>query len=499
MSIFIKNGTVVNHDWEGKADVLIEGNTISAVGSGLTPPDGARIIDAEGKLVIPGGIDTHTHCQLPFMGTFAVDDFEYGTRAAVAGGTTCLIDFVIPSKGQSLLENYKQWREWADAAVACDYALHVAVTWYDGRGGQVEKELEELATTCGVSSLKVFMAYEGVFMLDDGEIYEVMKVAKRLGMMTMVHAENGKMVTKGVEEMHKAGVFGPEGHPMSRPEEVEEEATKRVLMIGNRVNTPTYIVHVNSAMAASQIGEAKRKNWRSYGEVIAAGLGVDGTHCWHHDFSHACRYIMGPPLREDPNTKVLLMDALASGVLDTVGTDNCTFTGEQKALGKDDFAKIPNGVNGIEDRMSIVFTKGVKKGKLTYKQFVHATSFRATQLFNLPTKGKIAVGYDADVVVWDPHAERTISYKTHHHHPKLDFNIFEGMKVFGVADVTISRGAVVWENGTLATTKGHGKFVHRPTHGVPFDGIEQRDEERDVKKRRVDRKPYTGPVWSPSK
>jgi len=292
------------------------------------------------------------------------------------------------------------------------------------------------------------------------------------------------------------GITGPEGHCLSRPEDVEAEATNRAILIADRINTPVYIVHVMSKAAANTIANARKEGKRVFGEPIAAGLGVDGTHCWHHDWRHAAAYVMGPPLRPDPSTKEYLMKLLASGDLHTVGTDNCTFTAKQKSMGKNDFTKIPNGVNGIEDRMSVVWEKGVTSGILTPCEFVKVTSTNAAKIFNLyPRKGRVAPGSDADIVIWNGDAKRTISVKTHHH--AVDFNIFEGMEVHGVAEITISRGIVVWENGQLYTKSGHGKYIPRPSFGPAFDGIETREKARDERKLKVERQPYPGPDWHP--
>jgi dihydropyrimidinase len=429
------------------------------------------------------------------MGCVAVDDFVAGTQAGVAGGTTMLIDFVIPSKGQSLLEAYHLWRSKADPKVVADYAFHVAVTWWD-REGKVAAEMETLTREHGIASFKMFMAYKGVFMLEDDDMFRAFQQCKKLGALAQVHAENGHLIAEGQQKMLDLGITGPEGHEMSRPEEVEAEATHRACVIANRVNTPLYVVHVMSKGSADAIANARRRGWKVYGEPIAAGLGVDGTHMWHHDWRHAAAYVMGPPLRPDPTVKDYLMGMLASGELQTVGTDNCAFNACTKALGKDNFTQIPNGVNGIEDRMAIVWTNGVKKGVLTPQQFVAATSANAAKLFNLyPRKGRIAVGSDADLVVWDGDATRVVSAKTHHH--KVDFNIFEGMTVSGIALYTVSRGNVVWENGTLKTTPGAGRYIPRPCFGEAFAGIEASDEARDERKRKVEREPYTGPVFDP--
>ncbi len=490
--LFVHGGTVVNDDDMFVADVLIDvaSNKIVEVGPGLACPAGARRVDATGKWVIPGGIDTHVHLQIPFMGTVAVDDFNHGTRAAVAGGTTCVMDFVLPLKGDSLVEKYHLWRSWADPKVNCDYALHCAVTWWSD---SVAKEMKVLAEELGVCSMKMFLAYKNYFMLTDEELYAAFSQCKRIGAIAQVHAENGDMVSEGQKRILALGITGPEGHPLSRPEEVETEATQRAIMIANRVNTPLYVVHVMSPGPAMAIAAARAQGQRVYGEPIAAGLGVDGTHQWNPDWRHAAAYVMGPPLRPDPTVKDKLMAALASDVLQTVGTDNCTFNADQKALGKDNFAQIPNGVNGIEDRMSVVFDRGVARGVLTPQRFVAVTSTNAAKLFNMyPAKGRIARGSDADLVVWDPAATRVISAKTHHHN--CDFNIFEGMKVQGVATVTVSRGVVVWENGKLHCTPGSGRFVPRKAFPAPFQGLDLSDKARDETPQKVERKPYTGPV-----
>ena len=497
MSVLIKNGTVVNDDLTFKADVLCKDGKIAEIGDNISAPAGCRVVDATDKLVVPGGIDPHTHCQLPFMGTVAADDFNYGTRAAVAGGTTMLIDFAIPQKGESLVATYQKWRGWADPKVVCDYSLHVAVTWWDEEG-KCAAEMEELATNLGVTSFKCFMAYKNVFQINDEQMFGVFKTCKKIGALAQVHAENGDAIVEGQKKMLELGVTGPEGHIMSRPEDVEGEATHRALMIGNRVNTPVYIVHVMSKSACDAVSTARREGWICYGEPIAAGLGTDGCNCWHESWRHASAFVMGPPLRPDPTTKTYLMKHLASGDLQVVGTDNCTFNSDQKAMGKDDFTKIPNGVNGIQDRMSIVWEKGVYGGIINAQQFVAATSTNAAKLFGCyPQKGRIQVGSDADICIWDPKSVRTISAKTHFH--AVDFNIFEGMVVHGNCHATVSRGNVVFENGKLEVVNGAGKFVARKPFGPCFNGVKERDEMRAREEVPVKREPYTGPVFQPKK
>jgi dihydropyrimidinase len=492
--VLVKGGTVVNEDGTFRADVLCDKGIIVKVAPHIEAP-GARVVDATDKLVIPGGIDPHTHCQLPFMGTVAVDDFYHGTRAAVAGGTTCLVDFSIPTKNESLVEAYKRWRSWADPKVVCDYGLHVAVTWWDEEG-KVGKEMEELVRDHGVQSFKCFMAYKGVFMISDAQMLEVFKQCKKIGALAQVHAENGDAIVDGQKEMLRKSITGPEGHCMARPPEVEAEATYRAIMLADRVNTPVYIVHVMSKEACDAVVRARKEGKICYGEPIAAGLGVDGCSCWHHDWRHAAAFVMGPPLRPDPTVKEYLMKHLATGDLQVVGTDNCTFNANQKAMGKDDFTKIPNGVNGIQDRMSIVWSKGVHQGILSPCQFVAVTSTNAARVFGMyPRKGVIREGSDADIVVWDPKATRVISAKTHFH--AVDFNIFEGMEVTGVCHTTISRGVVVFENNRVLVEAGHGRFIPREAWGYNFLRVPAEDARREREEVPVKREPYTGPIFTP--
>ncbi|KAM4029325.1 dihydropyrimidinase isoform 2-T2 [Anomaloglossus baeobatrachus] len=489
--ILIKGGKIVNSDSSQISDVYIDDGIIQHIGENLQPDNIAdvKIIDASGKLVMPGGIDSHTHMEFPFMGTSSVDDFHIGTKAAVAGGTTMIIDFAVPKKGCSLIEAYDTWRSWADPKVCCDYSLHVAVTWWSKK---VKEEMAVLARDKGVNSFKMFMAYKDVYMVNDMELYHAFSSCKEIGAIAQVHAENGDLIAEGAKKMLSLGITGPEGHELCRPEEVEAEATQRAITIANSVNCPLYVVHVMSKSAAKVIATARREGRVVYGEAIAAGLGTDGTNYWHNDWVHAAGHVMGPPLRPDPTTPKYLMQLLANDDLSVSGTDNCTFDTCQKALGKDDFTKIPNGVNGVEDRMSVIWEKGVHSGDMDENRFVAVTSSNAARIFNIyPRKGKIAKGSDADVVIWDPQATRTISVKTHHQ--AVNFNIFEGMVCHGVPLVTIAGGRVVYENGALHTVPGHGKYIPRkPFSDYVYSRVLKRDEVCQPVP--VQREPYTGEV-----
>lgn len=472
--ILIKGGEVVNEDGRERADVYIEDRLIKMVGKNLEVPGGSKIIDATGKLVIPGGIDTHTHCQMPFMGTKAIDDFYVGTKAGLAGGTTMIIDFVIPSRGESLIEAYHKWRAWADPKVCCDYSFHMAVTWWDQK---VEDEMAIVTTPeFGINSFKVFMAYNGVLRLHDNEIIECFKKVRAIGGVGQVHAENGDVIVENQAKLLAAGITGPEGHPMSRPEEVEAEATLRACVLANQTKCPLYVVHVMSKSAAKIIMEKRKNGSVIFGEPIAASLGTNGSHYYHTCWRHAAAHVMAPPLREDLTTASYLMELLASGDLQCTGTDNCTFSSKQKAMGINDFTKIPNGVNGIEDRMAVIWEKGVQSGILTPERFVSVTSTTAARIFNIyPQKGVIAPGSDADIVVWDPNKTRVISAKTHHH--AVDFNIFEGMEVHGVADWVLTGGRIVVEEGQVRVAKGSGRFIpNLPFSPYVYDKVKEAEE-----------------------
>ncbi|XP_076177083.1 collapsin Response Mediator Protein isoform X2 [Ptiloglossa arizonensis] len=458
--LLIRNGNVVNDDGSACTDVYIEDGIIKQMGSKLIIPGGTRIIDARGKYVMPGGIDPHTHFELEMMGAKSVDDFYQGTKAAIAGGTTMIMDFVIPKKDESLLEAYERYRETADQKVCCDYSLHVAVTSWSPK---VKEDMATLVQTHGVNSFKFFMAYRDMYMLRDPELIEAFKTCKELGAIAMVHAENGDLIAENTKRLLEAGVTGPEGHEMSRPEEVEAEAVNRACVIASQVNSPLYVTAVTSKSAADVVSAKRSEGVVLYGETLASSVGVDGSAQYGTDIEKARRYVTCPPLRPDSTTPAYLIEHLAQDGLQVVGSDNCTFNAEQKALGKDDFSKIPNGVNGVEDRMSVVWEKGVNGGIMDPTAFVAVTSTNAARIFNLyPRKGVIAVGSDADIVVWDLDRKRTISVETHVQ--AVDFNIFEGMEIEGVPEYVIVEGRVCVDEYELKAVHGFGKFVETPCH-----------------------------------
>ncbi|CAH1258714.1 CRMP1 [Branchiostoma lanceolatum] len=489
--IHIKGGRVVNDDQSVEADVYIEEGVVKGFGKDILVPGGARIIDARGKLVIPGGIDPNTHFEIESNGVTSVDDFYKGTKAALVGGTTLTIDCVLPEKGESLAESYEKWRQKADGKVVSDYSLHVAVTWW---GEKVKDDMALLAKEKGVNSFLVFLAHKDKYQLSDSELYEFFTHCRELGVLAMVHAENGDLVAEMTKKMLGMGIRGPEGHVLSRPEELESEAAQRAIAIANRVNCPIYITRVMSRSAGDVIAAARKRGNVVYGEPTAAGLGTDGSHCWDKNWKVAAAHVTDPPLRPDPSTPDHLMDLLANGDLQIVGSDNRTFTTSQKAVGKDDFSKIPCGVNGVEDRMSVVWERGVVSGKMDENRFVAVTSTNAAKIFNMyPKKGRIAEGSDADVIIWDPEATRTISVRTHHQ--AVDFNVFEGLTCHGVPLYTICQGKVVCEDSgsVVHVTQGAGSWVPRDRRcDHVFKRIHAREKLRVPKP--VEREPYDGTV-----
>jgi dihydropyrimidinase len=469
MTILIRGGTVVDANHSYRADVLCaaraDGGTILAVGPALDAPASATIVDAGGQYVMPGGIDPHTHMELPFMGTTASDDFYTGTAAGLAGGTTSILDFVIPNPRQPLMDAFRAWRGWAEKAAA-DYGFHVAVTWWDE---SVHRDMGTLVHEHGVSSFKHFMAYKNAIMADDEILVNSFARAFELGALPTVHAENGELVFQLQRALLARGITGPDAHPLSRPPAVEGEAANRAIRIAQVLGVPVYIVHVSTREALDAIARARAEGQRVFGEVLAGHLVIDEAVYRDPDWQRAAAHVMSPPFRSQAHRDAL-WHGLKAGNLQTTATDHCVFCASQKAMGRDDFTRIPNGCGGVEDRMAILWDQGVNTGRLTPNEFVRVTSTHAAQIFNLyPRKGTVAVGADADLVVWDPEATRTISVKTHHQ--KVDFNVFEGITVRGVPTHTVSQGELAWANGDLRAQRGAGRYLERPANPGYFDAM----------------------------
>ncbi|KAL2082591.1 hypothetical protein ACEWY4_022409 [Coilia grayii] len=489
MRILIKGGKVVNDDFTQEADVYIENGVIQQVGKELMIPGGAKVIDASGKLVMPGGIDASVHLQQNFMNAAVQDDFYSGTKAALLGGTTMVIAHVLPEKDSSLVEAYEQCRSLADAKACCDYALHMGITWW---GVKVRNEMESLVRERGVNSFQMFMAYKDTLMLRDAELFQALQTCKDIGAIPRIHAENGELVVEGAKEALDLGISGPEGIEISRPEELEAEATHRAITIANRAHCPVYLVNVSSMAAGDVIAAAKMQGKVVHAETTVAHAVLNGMQYYHQDWAHAAAHVMAPPLRLDPNTPNYLMSLLGSDTVNVVASDHRPFSIKQKAMGRDDFTKIPHGVAGVQDRMSVIWERGVVGGKMDENRFVSVTSSNAAKIFNLyPRKGRIIPGADADVIVWDPDATRTISVSTQVQGG--DFNLYENLRCHGVPLVTISRGRLVCENGVFMCAEGSGKFY--PMRTFPdflYKKMVQREKCQTV--RGVDRAPYSGDV-----
>ena len=452
MSTVIRGGTIVTADMTFAADVLIDNGVITAIGKALT---GDTVIDASDCYVMPGGIDPHTHLEMPFMGTTAYEDFSSGTKAAISGGTTMIVDFILPGNGQSLVEALQDWHQKAGKAAA-DYSFHMAITWW---GEKVWKEMEEVVQR-GVNTFKHFMAYKGALMVNDDEMYQSFLRCAELGALPLVHAENGDVVARLQQKYMAAGITGPEGHAYSRPPEVEGEATNRAIMIADAAGVPLYVVHVSSELAHEAVRRARALGKRVYGEPLVQHLTLDEGEYFNRDWDYAARRVMSPPFRDKVNQDSLWA-GLSSGSLQVVATDHCAFTSEQKRMGVGDFTKIPNGTGGLEDRMPVLWTKGVRTGRLTMNEFVAVTSTNIAKILNIyPRKGAIAVGAEADIVVWDPKKKKTITAATQA--SAIDYNVFEGFEVEGLPRFTLSRGDVVFADGKITAEDGRGKFVDRP-------------------------------------
>jgi dihydropyrimidinase len=455
MALLIRGGTVVNADLSRRADVLVEGERIVAVGPDLEAPAGAEIVDAGGALVMPGGIDPHTHMELLFMGSVSADDFEWGTKAALSGGTTTIVDFCIPGPGQSLVGAYRDWRAKSEKA-AGDYSYHLAVTWWSDT---VSAEMGEIVNTHGVNTFKHFMAYKGALMVDDDVLFRSFKRCAELGATALVHAENGDVVAQLQERFIAEGKTGPEFHAYSRPPEVEGEAATRAIMIADMAGCPLYVVHTSSRQAHEAIARARAEGKRVFGEPLIQHLVLDETDYLNRSWEHAAQRVMSPPFRPKSHQDSLWA-GLAAGSLQVVATDHCSFTMEQKRTGLNDFRLIPNGTGGLEDRMPVLWSAGVNTGRLTPEEFVAVTSANSARILNMyPQKGVIMPGADADIVIWDPAATKTIQAATQV--SRIEYNVFEGTALTGLPARVYLRGRLAAEGGRVVAERGDGRFVSR--------------------------------------
>lgn len=456
-SILIKNGTVVTGTDTFVADVFISDEKVQAIGQNLTQT-ASRTIDAKGLYLFPGGIDAHTHLDLPFMGTSSSDDFETGTLAALHGGTTSIIDFAFQSHGKSLREGLNAWHERAKGKAVADYGFHMAVTDFNENS---KKEIKELIEKEGVTSFKTFMAYKGALMIDDRQMIGLMNEVKKWGGLVTVHAENGDLADSLIQENKAKGNLTPGYHALSRPEIVESEATGRAIDIAYSGNHPVYIVHMTCEGALNRVREATKRNQTVLVETCTQYLLLDDSLYFQEGFEGA-KYVMSPPLRKKKDQEAL-WNGIEQGLVHTVATDHCPFCMDQKKMGEKDFSKIPNGAPGIENRMELLFSEGVLKNRMTLNKYVDVTATAPAKIFGLyPKKGTIAVGSDADIVLFDPKETHTLSAKTQH--MRCDYSAYEGWKVTGKVKTVLLRGTVAIENGKALVGKGFGKYMPRAKH-----------------------------------
>ncbi len=453
MSILIQNGTIVTATDQYVGDVFIEGEKITTIGSALTMP-ADRVIDAKGKYVLPGGIDVHTHMDMPFGGTTSADDFESGTIAAAFGGTTTIVDFAIQYRGETLHHAYETWMKKAEGKAAIDYGFHMIITELTD---QVEEEMDAMVRQ-GVSSFKLFMAYPGVFMLDDASIFRAMLRTGQNGGTICMHAENGGVIDVLVKRALAEGKTAPKYHALTRPARAEGEATHRAIALAEMADVPVYIVHLSSAEALEQVVEARDRGLPAFAETCPQYLFLSEDNYDEPDFGGS-KYVMSPPLRAK-STQDRLWRGLAFNDLQAIATDHCPFCMKDKHLGDGDFSKIPNGAPGVETRMSLVYDGGVRTGRISLNRFVELTSTSPAKIFGMfPKKGTIAPGSDADIVIFDPEKTTTLSAKTHH--MRVDYNPYEGRQVTGVTDTVLSRGKVIIDAGKFTGKAGAGTFLKR--------------------------------------
>lgn len=453
MSLLIKNGRIITATDDYIGDILIDGETISAIGKSL-PPIADTTIDAKGLLVLPGGIDPHVHLDMPFMGTFSSDTHETGTRAALFGGTTTVIDFVLQKQGHSLHEALAEWNSRARGTAVGDYSFHMAVTDYND---DTKKEIRQMVEEEGITSFKTFMAYKGALMIDDRQMTALMQEVKRQGGLVTVHATNGDMIDYLIAQHRLEGKLSPLYHYLSQPEVTEAEASGRFADIANYTGCPGYIVHLTCEGALNAVRQATRRNQTVLVETCIQYLLLDAS-LYEKDFEGA-KWVMSPPLRKGKDRETLWA-GINQGLVRVVATDHCPFMWKQKLMGEKDFSKIPNGHPAIENRMELLFSEGVNKGRISLNKYVEVASTNAAKIFGMwPRKGTLAPGSDADIVLFDPNEKHTLSAATHH--MNVDYSAYEGWELTGKVKTVLLRGRVAIDKNKCLVDKGYGQFIKR--------------------------------------
>lgn len=453
MSILIKNGRIITASDDYIADIFIEGEQIQTIGSGLHVKADIEI-NAAGKLVMPGGIDPHVHLDMPFMGTFSSDNYESGTRAALFGGTTTVIDFILQKQGNSLQSALEEWRNRSNGNCISDYSFHMAVTDFND---ETKKEIKGIIEKEGIISFKTFMAYKGALMIDDRQMIGLMEEVKKNGGLINVHATNGDMIDYLTQKHRDEGKLSPLYHYLSQPEVTEAEASERFVDMSNYTGCPGYIVHLTCEGALNAVRNATRRNQKVFVETCIQYLILDAS-LYENDFEGA-KWVMSPPLRQKKDQETLWA-GINQGLIQVVATDHCPFKWEQKLMGKDDFSKIPNGHPAIENRMELFYSEGVQKGKISLNKYVEVTATNPAKIFGMfPRKGTIAVGSDADIILFDPMEKHILSASTHH--MNVDYSAYEGWEVMGKVKTVLLRGTVAIDNNKCLLDKGYGKFIKR--------------------------------------
>lgn len=459
MSLLIRRGEIITGSERYVADIFCEGETITRIDREIATPAGAEVIDARGKYVFPGFIDPHTHIYLPFMGTFSKDTYETASKAALVGGTTTIFEMICPSRDMSAADGFALWQEQSAGRSACDYTYHMGVTRFDEENAAQLREI----VRAGISSFKIFLAYKGAFGIDDTELYQTLKLAKELGVVVTAHCENETLVAERQKELLGAGLRGPEQHHESRPPLVEAEGVHHLMTFAELTGAHVYIVHLSCDEALRKALAARHRGVHVDIETLIQYLVLDKSYAELSEFEGA-KFVMSPPLRDKRNQEVM-WNGLRSGEIQAVGTDHAPFDfATQKPMGRDDFTKIPNGIPSLEERVNLLWTHGVKTGKLDLHTFVNVASTNAAKIFGLfPRKGAIQIGADADLVVYDPNYTGTISAKTQL--MNVDYSAFEGWKIDGRPSVVTVRGEIAARDGKFVGTIGRGQMLRRePAH-----------------------------------